>query len=241
MSSDDLLTLPQAAENLPVPDSALEDAQLQELARVLQQIQHDDDVELNRIAFEDDVPDDDGVYVYTYYLCDAGDWPEPLYRSSDRAAIDAKHEAITHLIEIGESYDVINAQVDALVTERDALALTPDLPFAIYHGYTTNARQRAGEHRKKAPWASWVESVRYRPCRSARVARKLETRLQRMVPSLCHASGITRTYHGEDWSERDHPSNHVTGTCRLPGGCCSPEYIAELVDKARDFQNSTWR
>ena len=105
----------------------------------------------------------------------------------------------------------------------------------LYHGYTTNARQRAEKHRKLAPWASWVEDVRYRKCSSPHAARKLESRLQRKVDSLCH-NHRTRTYHGEDWSERDkqYPVNHVTGTCRLPGGSCNPEYLADFVARSFD-------
>lgn len=51
--------------------------------------------------------------------------------------------------------------------------------YALYHGYTTNARQRAGEHLKRAPWASWAEGVRYRKCTSPQLARKLESRLHK--------------------------------------------------------------
>lgn len=101
----------------------------------------------------------------------------------------------------------------------------------IYHGYTTDARQRASEHQKKAPWASWVERVRYRRCPDARSARRLESRLQRKVPSLCHVNGRTMTYHGADWSEIDKKLkiNHVTGDCRLPCGLCDPGEISRRI------------
>jgi len=143
-------------------------------AAVVTRLSHSLYVENNRVCFEDDVPQDDGNYVYTYYDGDG---------------------------------------------------------YPLYHGYTTDARRRAGEHRARAPWASWVESVRYRPCRTAKAARKLESRLQRLVPSLCHVYGRTRAYHGEDWSDIDraHPVNHVTGTCRLPGGSCDAGHLLSLL------------
>lgn len=110
------------------------------------------------------------------------------------------------------------------------------LGYPLYHGYTTNARQRAGDHFKKAPWASWAEDVRYRKCSTVHSARRLESRLQRMIPSLCHASGRTRTYHGEDWSDIDCETkiNHVTGHCRLPGGVCDADEIARRVENVLD-------
>jgi hypothetical protein len=106
----------------------------------------------------------------------------------------------------------------------------PDEP--LYHGYTTSARARAKEHWRKAPWATWAQDVRYRPCSSPRIARKLERRLQDKVPSLCHASGITRTYHGKDWSdiEGDSGINHVRGFCKRPGGHCDVEYWLEWAE-----------
>lgn len=96
----------------------------------------------------------------------------------------------------------------------------------IYHGMTTDAAKRAQKHQAKAPWASWVQEVRYRPCSSAHSARLLERRLQNKISSLCHHV-ITWTHHGEDWPETGQPANHVTGTCKLPGGICNPERIAE--------------
>jgi hypothetical protein len=93
----------------------------------------------------------------------------------------------------------------------------------IYHGYTSNARKRALDHFRSAPWAGWVDEVRYRRCTSPKKAYALEQRLQRVMPSLCHASGITRTYHGEDWTAKDGCTDHLKGTCRLPGGICDLE------------------
>lgn len=95
----------------------------------------------------------------------------------------------------------------------------------LYHGYTTNARQRAKEHQRKAPWAAWAETVRYRKCSSPHAARKLERRLQDKIPSLCHMNGMTFAYHGVDWSEHDREMkiNHVGGYCKLPGGLCDVE------------------
>lgn len=92
----------------------------------------------------------------------------------------------------------------------------------LYHGYTTNARQRAKEHQRKAPWAAWADRVRYRECSSPHSARKLERRLQNKIPSLCHMNGMTFAYHGVDWSEfdREMKINHVGGYCKLPGGLC---------------------
>lgn len=96
---------------------------------------------------------------------------------------------------------------------------------ALYHGYTSHAVQRAKKHYEEAPWASWVQDVRYRRCSTVVAAQKLEGRLQRKVESLCAAGGRTRAYHGQDWSDLDNEfkTNHVTGTCKLPGGICDPE------------------
>jgi predicted GIY-YIG superfamily endonuclease len=110
----------------------------------------------------------------------------------------------------------------------------------IYHGYTTNALNRAKEHRSKAPWATWVTDVRYRKCRSAHSARKLESRLQRFIPSLCHVNGLTRTYHGENWSilEDKYKDNHVTGTCRQPGGLCDPAVVIEWLSSYTGLESA---
>jgi predicted GIY-YIG superfamily endonuclease len=101
---------------------------------------------------------------------------------------------------------------------------------AIYHGWTANARQRAKKHYEEAPWAAWVSSVRYQRCSTVVSARKLESQLQRMTESLCHPHGLTTNYHGEDWSgiDREFPVNHVTGTCKLPGGICDVDYLLTL-------------
>lgn len=101
--------------------------------------------------------------------------------------------------------------------------------YPLYHGYTTNARQRARVHLKLAPWASWAEHVRYRECSSPQQARKLESRLHRKVESVCGRTA----YHGEDWSDVDRriKVNHVTGACRLPGGICDPGHIAQQVEQ----------
>lgn len=101
--------------------------------------------------------------------------------------------------------------------------------YPLYHGYTTNARQRARAHMKLAPWASWAEDVRYRECSSPQQARKLESRLHRKVESTCGQFA----YHGEDWSDIDRriKINHVTGACRLPGGLCDPGHIAQQVEQ----------
>jgi hypothetical protein len=91
----------------------------------------------------------------------------------------------------------------------------------LYHGYTTNAPQRALEHYKRAPWATWAETVRYRLCKTPQQARALEQRLIKKVPCLCSsAPGRVRAFRGCDWSEFDrrHKLNHVTGDCKLPGG-----------------------
>jgi len=53
----------------------------------------------------------------------------------------------------------------------------------IYNGYTTDARRRAKEHFKYAPWASWIEDVRYRRCTTAKAARRLESRLGKKIPA----------------------------------------------------------
>lgn len=102
--------------------------------------------------------------------------------------------------------------------------------YPLYHGYTTDARQRASAHLKKAPWASWAADVRYRECKSPQQARRLESRLHHKVESLCGKFAC----HGQDWSEldREFKINHVTGTCLLPGGCCHPGYLSRLVTAA---------
>jgi hypothetical protein len=129
---------------------------------------HESALESINAIFKEVPPDDDGVYVYTYY--DAG--------------------------------------------------LRP-----IYHGYTSNARKRARKHYNKAPWAGWVDEVRYRRCSSPTQAYALEHKLQRMVPSLCH-NRVTRTYYGEDWAPADGGTDHLKGTCLLPGGICDWERYA---------------
>lgn len=109
---------------------------------------------------------------------------------------------------------------------------------ALYHGYTTDAPKRATKHQQKAPWASWVESVRYRKCSTPRIARKLEVRLQKKVPSMCHDGGRTRTCHGEDWSDvdREFKINHVTGDCKLPGGSCDIDrWVSRWVTTAMEL------
>jgi predicted GIY-YIG superfamily endonuclease len=109
--------------------------------------------------------------------------------------------------------------------------------YPLYHGYTTDAQQRAETHLKKAPWASWTQDVRYRECGSPQQARKLESRLHRKVESMC-GNGTGRggqlTHHGEDWSvlDREYKINHVTGTCRLPGGACDPAHLSQLAADA---------
>jgi hypothetical protein len=104
---------------------------------------------------------------------------------------------------------------------------------AIYHGFTADAPERAKTHWKAAPWASWVDYVRYRKCRTVRSGRRLESRLQKQVPSLCHV-GKTRTYHGDRspwWREmdRDGKTNHVLGHCKLPGGVCDAAHMLACI------------
>lgn len=100
----------------------------------------------------------------------------------------------------------------------------------IYHGYTTNAQKRASKHYNRAPWAGWVDEVCYRRCSSPRKGYALEQELQRTVPSLCH-NGITRTYYGEDWTYLDRGTDHLKGTCLLPGGICNWERYAPRLSE----------
>ena len=103
--------------------------------------------------------------------------------------------------------------------------------YPLYHGYTANARWRAKEHCRKAPWAGWAEYVRYRRCSSPAAARRLERRLQNKVGSFCQPEGMTYSYHGQDWSERDREAkvSHVGDYCKLPGGVCDVKHQIERL------------
>ncbi len=124
----------------------------------------------------------------------------------------------------------------------------PDPQYAVYHGLTSDAKKRAKDHYAKAPWASWVQHVRYRRCSTVAQARRLESRLHRKVPSVCAAygehGGPNRTHWGEDWSEFDKsfPINHVTGSCFLEGGTCDllgfRQQVAQHLVKKVQIANS---
>lgn len=99
---------------------------------------------------------------------------------------------------------------------------------------------RARDHWRYALWASWAQDVRYRRCKTPQQARKLEVRLINKVDCICRIGygkvtafhvGRHGSYRGEEWSAHDQEMkvNHVTGACRLPGGCCDPDYIREFL------------
>ena len=117
--------------------------------------------------------------------------------------------------------------------------------YPIYHGYTTDAPQRARDHWRYAPWASWAEYVRYRRCKTVRQARKLEIRVIRKVDCICRTGygkvaafhvGRRGSYRGEEWSARDQEMkfNHVTGTVSY--SCCT-HATAEPVPVRQDDED----